>query len=83
MVEGLPELAEGVRAIGVPFSEIAAELGRPLIKNVVALGAFQAATGVFPEESLLEAMRDTLRKKPDLLPLNEQAFRKGVEAVAA
>ncbi|HSM14677.1 MAG TPA: 2-oxoacid:acceptor oxidoreductase family protein [Thermoanaerobaculia bacterium] len=83
MVETLPEMAEGVRAIGVPFSTLASELGRPLIKNVVALGAFQAATGVFPEESLLEAMRETLAKRPELLPLNEQAFRKGIEAVAA
>ena len=82
LVPELPQLAEGVRAIGVPFSELATELGRPLIKNVVALGAFQAATGVLPAESLLEAMRETLKKKADLLPLNEQAFRKGIEAAA-
>jgi Pyruvate/2-oxoacid:ferredoxin oxidoreductase gamma subunit len=83
MVRELPPLAPGVRAVGVPFSKIATELGRPLIKNVVALGALQAATGIFPEETFLTVIREALARKSDLLPLNEEAFRRGAAAVSA
>ena len=77
----VPELAAGVRAVGVPFTELAAGLGKVMIKNVVALGAMQAATGLFPEETFLTAIRETLARKSALIPLNEEAFRKGAEAV--
>jgi Pyruvate/2-oxoacid:ferredoxin oxidoreductase gamma subunit len=83
LVPEVPELAPGVAVHGIPFSAIATELGKPMIKNVVALGAMAAATQVFPEETFLEAIRDTLARKKDLVPLNEEAFRKGMEAVAA
>jgi len=83
VVPEVPELAPGARAVGVPFSTLAAELGKPMVKNVVALGALQAATGLLPEESLLHTMREALSKRPELVPLNEQAFRAGREAVAA
>ncbi|HLF55254.1 MAG TPA: 2-oxoacid:acceptor oxidoreductase family protein [Thermoanaerobaculia bacterium] len=73
-----PPLGPGCRAIGVPLSEIAAELGQPRIKNVVALGVLQAATGLLPEESFLFAIREALQHKAELVPLNEQAFRRGV-----
>ena len=39
-----PAPPPGVRALGVPFTAIAAALGRPKVKNAVALGALQAAT---------------------------------------
>jgi 2-oxoisovalerate ferredoxin oxidoreductase beta subunit len=78
----LPELAAGVRAVGVPFTEIATALGKPVIKNVVALGAVQAATGLFPRETFLTAIREALARKPELMPLNEEAFARGVAAVA-
>jgi 2-oxoisovalerate ferredoxin oxidoreductase beta subunit len=77
----LPPLAAGTRAIGVPFSTIAAQIGKPMIKNVVALGALQRATGILPPESFLHTVRETLAKRPELVPLNEEAFRRGGEAV--
>ena len=82
-VHELPPLAAGVRAVGVPFSTIAGELGRPKVKNVVALGALVAVTGILPEASLLHTLRETLARKSELVPLNEAAFRRGMEAVAA
>jgi 2-oxoisovalerate ferredoxin oxidoreductase beta subunit len=82
VVSRVPELAPGCRAIGVPMTAIATELGLPRIKNVVALGVLQAATGVLPEASFLHALRETLHRRPELLPMNEQAFRRGVEAAA-
>ena len=33
------------------------DLGKPMVKNIVALGALQAATQIFPEETLLTAIR--------------------------
>lgn len=79
----VPVLADGVRVLAVPLTAIARELGRPVIKNVVALGALQAATGLFPEATFLAALREALAKKSDLIPLNEEAFRHGVSAVSA
>ncbi len=77
------EPPEGVRQIGVPCAAIAQELGKVMVKNVVALGALQAATGLLPTESLLDALRAALGGKPALIPLNEQAFERGRQAVLA
>jgi 2-oxoisovalerate ferredoxin oxidoreductase beta subunit len=67
--------------VGVPFTGIAAELGKPVVKNVVALGALQEATGIFPAESFLTAIRRALREKAAMIPLNEAAFARGAESV--
>ncbi len=76
-----PRLGPAVRVIGVPFTQIANDLGRVVVKNVVALGALCAATGVFPEETLLTAIRQALQSKCALIPLNEEAFAWGVKSV--
>ena len=80
VVERVPDLAIGCRAIGVPFTAIATELGQPRIKNVVALGVLQAATRILPEASFLHTMREALAKKSELVEANETAFRRGVAA---
>jgi Pyruvate/2-oxoacid:ferredoxin oxidoreductase gamma subunit len=72
-----PPPPEGVRQVGVPFTGIAVELGKPVVKNVVALGALQAATRLFPEETFLTSIRHALRDKSSLLALNEEAFARG------
>jgi 2-oxoisovalerate ferredoxin oxidoreductase beta subunit len=76
-----PRLDPSVRMIGVPCAQIAADLGKPLVKNVVALGALQAATGLFPKESFLTTMRQALKHQCALLALNEEAFAWGVKSV--
>jgi 2-oxoisovalerate ferredoxin oxidoreductase beta subunit len=75
-----PALDRRVQVVGVPATEIARDLGQPLVKNVVALGALQGATRLLPEETFLTAIRQALRDKCALVPLNEQAFRRGAEA---
>ena len=77
----LKGLGPGVRRIGVPFTQIAAELGKVMVKNIVALGALQEATGLFPKETFLTAIRQALREKYALVPLNEEAFARGARAV--
>ncbi|MFQ5630085.1 MAG: 2-oxoacid:acceptor oxidoreductase family protein, partial [bacterium] len=76
------ELDSGVKMHGIPFTQIAADLGRLLVKNIVALGALQAATDLLPQESLLTAIRQALQDKCAMIPLNEEAFAKGVAAYA-
>jgi 2-oxoisovalerate ferredoxin oxidoreductase beta subunit len=77
-----PALGLGVRVHGVPASEIASRLGAPVVKNIVMLGALQAATGLLPAESLLAAVRHALRAKTALIPVNEEAFAWGARTVS-
>jgi 2-oxoisovalerate ferredoxin oxidoreductase beta subunit len=78
-----PAVAPSVRVVPVPCSEIAHELGQPKVKNVVALGALQAAAPLMPEETFLAAIRGALGGKAALLSLNEEAFRRGGKAARA
>jgi len=71
----------GVKVLGVPFTEIAMDLGKAVVKNIVALGALQAATGIFPKETLMVGIHQALKDKCALIPLNEEAFAWGVKAV--
>jgi 2-oxoisovalerate ferredoxin oxidoreductase beta subunit len=75
-----PDLA-GVRLIGVPITAMAGEIGPLMFKNMIALGALAAASGLFPPETFLTAIRQALRRKPDLLTRNEDAFARGLRAV--
>ena len=78
VVHGLPE---GVHVFGVPFTTIAKDLGKVVVKNVVALGALQEATDLFPKDSFLTAIRAALKEKCAMIPLNEQAFAWGAKVV--
>jgi 2-oxoisovalerate ferredoxin oxidoreductase beta subunit len=80
-IHSVPELPERVTAYGVPFTQIAADLGRTVVKNVVALGALQEATQLFPKETFLNAIRRALKEKCAMIPLNEEAFAWGARAV--
>ncbi len=76
-----PTLHESITMLGVACSEIARELGKPMIKNMVALGALQAATQVFPAESFLAVLRKALQHNCAMLELNIGAFGRGQAAV--
>ncbi|HTW06713.1 MAG TPA: 2-oxoacid:acceptor oxidoreductase family protein [Acidimicrobiales bacterium] len=76
-------LAPGVKAVPVPFAAVAQGLGAPLVKNIVALGALQGATELFPAETFLAAIRAALKAKPALVPINEQAFAAGAQLGSA
>ena len=77
---GLPP---GRRIIPIPFTQIAADLGRPMVKNIVALGAMQAVVNVLPAGSILDTLHQVLKDKPALLPLNDSAFAAGQQAAEA
>jgi Pyruvate/2-oxoacid:ferredoxin oxidoreductase gamma subunit len=78
-----PALPASVRAVGIPCSAIAHGLGKVVVKNVVALGALAAATRLFPEATLAEALRQALAAKPGLVESNEQALHAGWMAAEA
>ncbi len=82
VIHDVPHLAAGVRAVGVPFAQIGSELGRVIVKNIVALGAVQEATRIFPKETFLASIRQALRDKSGLIALNEEAFARGAAAAA-
>ena len=75
-----PKLEPSIRAIGVPCTEIALDLGAVKVKNVVALGAMQAATQLFPNESFLATIRQALSHNCAMIALNEEAFGWGIKA---
>ena len=68
-------------AAASPLTEIALDLGKPVVKNVVALGAFQAITEIFPEDTFRTALRQTLKPDPAIQELNQDAFSRGHESV--
>ena len=75
-------LPANCRVLGLPLTQIATELGRPMVKNVVALGALQTAVNLLSGERLLDTLRHVLKDKPAMLPLNETAFAAGQKAAA-
>lgn len=81
VIEQIPTFQPGVRVHAVPMSDIALGLGARLVKNIVALGAMQAATELFPVASLEAVIEDALAGKKEYIPLNRQAFAMGREAV--
>lgn len=70
-----------VKTYGVPFTDIAVKLGNPMVKNIVALGALQAATNILPTETFLTAIKMMLKSKPEMAELNERAFTAGMEKI--
>ena len=77
-----PQMDPGIKTYGIPFTQIAVDLGKAMVKNTVALGATVAATKIFPVERFVDTMEDALKNKCALLPINREAFNRGIEAVA-
>lgn len=81
VIADAPSVGRGVKMYGAPFTEIGTALGKPLVKNIAALGALQAATELFPQETLLTAIRRALYDKCAMIPINEEAYTRGANAV--
>ena len=80
VISETPEVDSSLKMSGIPFTQIAVDLGKKMVKNIVALGALQAATNLFPKESFLTAIGQALHDKCSLIPLNEEAFQWGIKA---
>ena len=79
IVKNIPEY-ENVTVVEVDAGNIAIGLGNPKVMNLVMAGSIVGWSGILPEENVLQtAFRKLGAKRPELNPLNEAAFRKGLE----
>jgi len=70
---------DDVTLIKAPVTELALEMGNAKVLNVIMLGVYVGYTEVVPPEVVWDTIEHKLGKKPKLLPLNKQAFEKGLE----
>lgn len=70
---------DDITVVRVPGTKIALEMGNLKVLNVIMLGAYIGYTEVFPAEIMWKTIEHKLGKKPKLLPLNKEAFEKGLE----
>lgn len=69
---------DDVKIIKAPVTEIALELGNSKVLNVIMLGVYVGYTEVVPPEVVWNTVEENLSKKPKLLPMNREAFEKGL-----
>lgn len=67
------------RVIKAPVTELALELGNAKVLNVIMLGVYVGYTEIIEPEIVWDTIEHKLGRKPGLLPLNRQAFEKGLE----
>ena len=67
--------------VEVRASAIAEELGSARSANMVMLGAFTKKTNVVSLESLIEALKSTLKNKQKLLAVNKSALSAGYNSL--
>lgn len=68
-----------VKLIKAPVTEMALEMGNSKVLNVIMLGVYVGYTEVVEPEVVWETIEHKLGSKPKLLPLNREAFEKGME----
>jgi 2-oxoglutarate ferredoxin oxidoreductase subunit gamma len=73
--EGLVEPLEDDRVLSIPATQLAEELGRRIVANVVVLGFFTAYLDLLQADSMRRAIESSVR--PRTVPLNLDAFETG------
>jgi 2-oxoglutarate ferredoxin oxidoreductase subunit gamma len=77
-----PPPRDDLRTVAVPATALAEELGSPHIANVVMLGAVLEVDPMVTAESVIKALPRVMpARRHRLIPLNEQALRRGAEHV--
>ena len=74
---------EDVDELAIPVNDLALAAGSVRSANVVALAAFAARSGVVPLDVLRRAVEKEFARKAKLIPLNMDAFDRGVRAAGA
>lgn len=70
---------EDIKLVKAPVTEMALEMGNAKVLNVIMLGVYIGYTEVVSPEVVWDTIEHKLGKKPKLLPLNKEAFEKGLE----
>ncbi len=68
-----------VKVIKAPVTEMALEMGNSKVLNVIMLGVYVGYTEVVDPAVVWETVEHKLASKAKLLPLNKEAFDKGME----
>lgn len=75
-----PPTRTDIQTVPIPASDEALKLKNTKVLNMIVLGAFLERTHVVQIESVMKALRKALPERyHHLLPLNEQALRRGME----
>ena len=81
LIKNPPEVKD-VEIVKIPANEIANELDTPQVANMVAAGGLIRVLGFISFASLARGLEKVLPKyRHSLIPLNEKAIKKGMEAV--
>jgi 2-oxoglutarate ferredoxin oxidoreductase subunit gamma len=79
-----PPTRTDIQVLALPASDEAIALKNTKIMNMVVLGAFIGRTRVLQIESIMAALRKVLPERyHHLLPVNEQALKRGMELAGA
>ncbi len=70
---------DDVTVVKAPVTELALEMGNAKVLNVIMLGVYVGFTEVIDPAIVWDTIEHKLGSKPKLLPLNRQAFDKGLE----
>ncbi len=66
-----------IEVIKVPANTIAEELGSPKSANMVMLGAFIKKSNLVSLETVIEELKNVLKKKKSLIDINTKALKTG------
>lgn len=70
---------DDIKVVKAPVTELALELGNAKVLNIIMLGVYIGYTDAVSPQVVWETIEQKLGKKPKLLPLNKQAYEKGLE----
>ncbi len=74
------EITRGdIEVIRVPANTIAEELGSPKSANMVMLGAFIKKSNLVSLETVIEELKNVLKKKKNLIDINTKALKTGYD----
>lgn len=68
-----------VKVYALPVDDLATEIGSQKVANIIMLGAYIKHSGFFTEEEIVDTVCSKLAKKPQLLEMNKEAIRLGME----
>jgi len=79
MIDRKPERND-IEAVGIPFSDIADEIGSLKIANMVAFGAVAAKTNLFEKDIVMDALDESVKNKK-FLQMNMDAIERGMKEI--
>lgn len=79
-----PPTRTDIKVVGIEASQTAAEMKNTKILNMIVLGAFIKLKPILKVENVINGLKKVLPERyHHLIPLNEQAIKKGIELIEA